>query len=388
MALTHILLQAMSEADLRSLIEGAAAESLTIEYKRDTYGGDDRSKAEFLADVSSLANTLGGDLIIGIDAPGGVPTALSPFTGDADVERLRFEQMARSGLEPRIPNLQTRAVPVQGGFVLVLRVPRSYVRPHRIIFGGRNRFVARSSAGKYDPNVAELRALFASGPDMAERMRAFRFDRTSRVVAGETVVPLLDSCFLVLHLVPFSHFAMPPAFSLTEVTHDLFAPIGTSHAADWRVNFDGFLTLSNENQGRHRAYVQVFRTGAVEAVAASIARSDGGIHIGHVGHYVVDYTRRLAVDLQSCGVEPPLAVMASLIGVRGRLLASEFSVWDQEGQTADRDELHLTEVVLEEICNSNPDCAKVLRPTLNHLANAAGLIVSPFFDQDGNYAPR
>ena len=80
--------------------------------------------------------------------------------------------------------------------------------------------------------------------------------------------------------------------------------------------------------------------------------------------------------------------MASLIGVRGRLLASEFSVWDQEGQTADRDELHLTEVVLEEICNSNPDCAKVLRPTLNHLANAAGLVVSPFFDQDGNYAMR
>src|SRR2546423_9625998 len=105
MALTHIPLQTISEGDLRALIEGVAAESLTIEYKRDSYGTDDRSKVEFLADVSSLANTRGGDLIIGIDATAGVPTELSPLTADADAERLRFEQMARSGLEPRIPNL-------------------------------------------------------------------------------------------------------------------------------------------------------------------------------------------------------------------------------------------------------------------------------------------
>jgi len=388
MALTHIPLQAISEADLRLLIEGTAAESLTIEYKRDTYGADDRSKAEFLADVSSLANTRGGDLIIGMDAPAGVPTALVPFSGDADAERLRFEQMARSGLEPRIPNLQTRAVPVRSGFAIIVRVPQSYAAPHRIIFGGRNRFVARSSAGKYDPNVAELRTMFAFGPELAERMRAFRFDRIVRMLAGASVVPLLDSCLLVLHIVPFSHFDMRPRFSLTEVDHSLFAPIGTQQAADWRVNFDGFLTLSNPNQGGHRAYVQVFRTGAVEAVASSLARSDGGIHIGQICHDIVDYTRRFTVDLEQCGVEPPLTVMVSLLGVRGRLLAPEFSVWDQPGQVADRDELHLTEAVLEEIHNSNPLCAKALRPMLDHLANAAGLIASPFFGQDGNYALR
>jgi hypothetical protein len=297
--------------------------------------------------------------------------------------------MARSGLEPRIPNLQTRAVPVEGGFVLIVRVPRSYTAPHRVIFGGRNRFVARSSAGKYDPNVAELRAMFAFAPELAERMRGFRFDRIARILAGDRVVPLLDECFLILHIVPFSHFDLRPTFSLAQVNHGLFAPIGTRHAADWRVNFDGFLTLSNQNQGRHRAYIQVFRTGALEAVASSIARSDGGIDIGSVGHRIVDHTRMLATDLQECGVEPPLTVMASLVGMRGRVLAADFSTWPQaDMQAADRDELHLAEVVLEEIRNSNPDCAKALRPTLDHLANTAGLVTSPFFDQDGDYTLR
>lgn len=230
--------------------------------------------------------------------------------------------------------------------------------------------------------------MFAFGPDLAERMRAFRFDRITRILTGEFVVPLLDNCCLVLHIVPFAHFDMRPTFSLTEVNHGLFAPVGTGHPADWRVNFDGFLTLSNPNQGRYRAYVQVFRTGAIEAVASSIARSDGGIHLGQVGHHIIDSVRRCTVDLESCGVVPPLTVMASLIGVRGRLLAGEFSIWEQQGQTSDRDELHLTEVVMEEIRNTNPDCAKALRPILDHLANAAGYIASPFFDQAGNYTLR
>jgi hypothetical protein len=207
-ALMHIPLERIDQTQLQTLLLNAkAAEALTIEYKRDTYSSNDAAKAEFLADISSLANTRGGDLLVGIEAPRGVPASFAPFTGDADAERLRFEQMARSGLEPRIVNFQTKAVPIaSGGAVLVVRVPRSFGAPHRVIFQGRNRFWARSSAGKYEPNVDELRAMFAFAPQLAERMRNFRLDRIARIAAGDTPVPLMDNCCLVLHVVPFSHF--------------------------------------------------------------------------------------------------------------------------------------------------------------------------------------
>src|SRR5690348_14919477 len=118
MALMHIPLDQIAEAHLKALIEAGAPETLHIEYKRETYGGNDESRREFLADVSSFANARGGDLLIGMAAENGIPTALSPFTGNADIEVQRLDNIARSGLEPRVPNLRVRTVPVAGGTVL------------------------------------------------------------------------------------------------------------------------------------------------------------------------------------------------------------------------------------------------------------------------------
>src|SRR5216684_2540156 len=158
MALMHLPLELIDQSHLQGVIDGKSVEARTIEYKRESYGGSDAQHAEFLADVSSFANAIGGDLVIGMAAKAGIPTAFAPFEGDADAELLRLEQMARWGLEPRIQNLQTKAVDIGGrGKVLIIRVPRSYRQPHRIIFRGKNRFWSRSSAGKFEPNVDELR---------------------------------------------------------------------------------------------------------------------------------------------------------------------------------------------------------------------------------------
>lgn len=56
MALLHIPLDKITEADLQALIETGARESLHIDYKRQTYGGSDADKKEFLADICSFAN--------------------------------------------------------------------------------------------------------------------------------------------------------------------------------------------------------------------------------------------------------------------------------------------------------------------------------------------
>lgn len=110
MALMHIPLEQIDQTQLQSLVlDSKAAEALTIEYKRDTYGSNDAARAEFLADISSFANTRGGDLLVGIEAPAGVPAAFVPFPGDADAERLRFEQMARSGLETAHPQFSDQS---------------------------------------------------------------------------------------------------------------------------------------------------------------------------------------------------------------------------------------------------------------------------------------
>jgi hypothetical protein len=220
MTLSHARFDQIDESQLQRLVDAQSAEARDIEYKRQTYGGKDIDRAEFLADISSFANTAGGDLLIGIDAKGGIPLSITPITGDADSELLRLEEIARSGLAPRISNLVTKAIPISaGGKVLLFRIPKSYARPHRVIRNGpgNKRFWARSSNGKYEPNVEELRALFNLAPQLADQIRDFRMSRIAKIVGSGAPVRLLHDCRLVMHLVPFSAFNLSSRRLLTRI---------------------------------------------------------------------------------------------------------------------------------------------------------------------------
>jgi hypothetical protein len=90
--------------DLQALIGGPVAEGKTIEYKREMPGKGD---SEFLASVSSFANTSGGDLLIGVEAVDGIATALPGVElASPDQEKLRLEQLMATGLE-RCPRAVT-----------------------------------------------------------------------------------------------------------------------------------------------------------------------------------------------------------------------------------------------------------------------------------------
>jgi len=49
------------------------------------------------------------------------------------------------------------------------------------------------------------------------------------------------------------------------------------------------------------------------------------------------------------------------------------------------DQYHFVETIFENVPVDNNDAAKRLRATLDHLANAAGLPSSPYFDENGDY---
>ena len=65
--------------DLRALVDDEVREGKTIEYKCELPGGADSDRVSLLATVSSFANTAGGDLLIGVEAEEGVPTAYLLF---------------------------------------------------------------------------------------------------------------------------------------------------------------------------------------------------------------------------------------------------------------------------------------------------------------------
>ena len=408
MALNHLALSEINCSHLQRLIDGKASETRDIEYKRDTYGSTDKDHGEFLADISSFANASGGDIIIGMDAKSGVPIAFRALnTSEVDSETLRLESIARSGLQPRIFGLEVRPIPIENGAVIVVRIPRSYNQPHRIVRqgSGQHRFYARSSAGKYEPNVDELRQLFTSAPQIAERIRDFRLDRIAKIAADDSQVKLLDERILTLHVIPFSAFdtRLSLPLDLQYRLYSRFPPIGANQTNNFRINVDGLLTLSNaERQAqKQRAYVQLYHNGIVEAVASSFARGEGttenpfSLTSIKTEVCIVQSSHQFVTNLKALGCSPPFAILVSLLGMKNVPYSftpigdqGYVALYDQEAGILDRDQFHFSEVIVNTVYADAQDHAKMLRPLFNQIANAAGRASTVSFDGSGQFRYR
>jgi hypothetical protein len=381
MSLIDISLDHIGPDHLQRLIATKAVESVYIDYKAATYGQTGEQHREFLADISSFGNTVGGDLVIGMTEKSGVPTGFKPFPDYPEAELRRLDDMARSGLQPRISNLMMRAIPSPaGGYVIVVRIPRSYNQPHRVIHSNSNRFWARSSASpkRYEPNVEELRRIFNEAPLTAQRIRAFRTDRVVKIAAQEAPVPLPNGPLLLLHVVPYSSVGIGSPLSIGDLESEWrrFPPLGRpySHATRRRVNFDGFIVLADpESSAQYHAYAQVFRAGIVEAVS-TVERGDGKIDASSIDKYCVMSAKAYVDALSKLAVGFPIAVLASLLGVKGRSLESGIDgLYPPYGEEKiDRDQLHFAECILETPASTFTEYARGVGLILEQIWNTAG----------------
>jgi len=391
MALNDIILDKITEQDLQRLKDAGTLESLYIDYKRQTYGGSEAEHVEFLADVSSFANTVGGDLVIGMAEAKGVPTAIVPFTGNVDEERRRLEEIARTGLEPRIRNLRVQTVPLTaGGHVIIVRVPRSFLPPHRVTYRGRHRFWARASSGKYEPNVEELRRLFTEAPRLTERVQSFRMDRIAKITAGETPIPLSSSGKIVLHVVPF------PAFSdgrlidiMSAVAAGTHVPLpldGISNGNRHGVNLEGFVNYTDNVPGAVSGYAQLFRSGAVEGVSELSRRESDNVSYfwgAALANKVVAALRQYIRVLKSYDAGIPIYAGLSLCGA---------DQWCFRYSPAgmgynDVGPIHRNAVILPDIMIDTDfvDVTSVTRLTFDMLWNAFGFQRCDLYDDQGQW---
>lgn len=192
------------KSDIDALVTDQVCERRILEYKAKLPGKSDADKREFLADVSSFANIDGGDLLYGVSdrrdsngQPTGTPEAADGLAGiNSGSEVLRIEQMIRNGVSPVIQNIETRVIEgFDDGPVIMVRIPQSATRPHRVSFKNLSRFYGRTSAGKFELDVTELRAAFpmATASDWCrDDDHHERFDRDV-IVLPEVVVRDIDT---------------------------------------------------------------------------------------------------------------------------------------------------------------------------------------------------
>jgi hypothetical protein len=374
--------------DLQSLISEKYEERRTLDYKVKLHGKNDGDIKEFLADVSSFANTSGGLILYGIQEDEGKPVSLEGCQGNPDAEQLRLENSIRDGLRPRIHGVESHTVPIAAGtWVLILGIPKSLAAPHMVTYKGTSRFYARKSNGKYQLEVDDIRAAFALSEDLHTRLRNWRLDRLTKIEGQETPVPLVDEPKVVVHVVPVAAFQSMNAVDIKTVFRstdwqELTQAFGLGRD-NTLFNLDGLLSSSISmdagQQGQAWRYVQFFRDGIIEAVDAHLLRQDPEARLtirpAWLEHRCIPACAQALTLLRRLEMAPPILVFWSMMGVRGFRIyrfPSETLDWGMSPGAIDRDNLLLPEVWLEEYPSDTVTLIDTLRVPFDALWNATG----------------
>lgn len=381
----------ITATDIQNLVDNAVPESTTLEFKRDLPAKPDDAKKEFLADVSALANTSGGDLLFGIDEVNGCASAVVGVEAqDLDGEILRLGQILSSGLEPRIRYSHV-TIECSEGTVLLLRVEKSWAAPHRVVFKAHDKFFARTATGKYPLDVQQLRRAFIENNSVTERMRNFRADRLASIIAGLTPVSMLATSKLVIHLIPFDAFFSEPQLDLRGILpRDSFRPLSGNGHSD-RLTFEGRLVTAVTKDGLSPSYLHFYRTGVIEMVDAFILSRRMPdppdlpfIPAQEVETMILSGVERGLRLMRHVGATAPVALSVTLTDVKGMIL--RFQDWMlYEQHPVLNTHLFFPDVVFAELADRP---GPLLRPLFDLLWNACGVHQSPNFDDESNWTPR
>ncbi|HEY8224869.1 MAG TPA: ATP-binding protein [Pyrinomonadaceae bacterium] len=363
----NLPLQQINAAQLETLRADSVREGRQLDYKEILPGNSDDDKREFLSDVTSFANAAGGDLLFGIRErrEAGRPTGeiedipgLPGLNGDA--EQLRLEALIRDG----------------------------------VTYKNLSRFYSRTSAGKYQLDVHEIRAGFVAAEMAYERLRRLRAERIARVLALDTPTPIAEGPKLILHALPVSTIEeVWPRVLAIMVNREgeykiasALAPIG-GLPDTWRFNLDGFVAHTLRDDLSRESYTQLFRDGGVEVVSGRLIVKDerrGGFYAWGMEQNVIAGLARYQKFWQEFGVTPPVLLGITLSGVKGWKVLREAYGFSDVDVALDRDVVSPPDVILSDLASP---ADVILHPLFDFVWNGGGWPGSPNYREGRRFAP-
>lgn len=320
--------ESIGSRELEALVANEVAEGRTLEFKRDLPTAAERSRQEFLADITSFANAQGGDILYGVAEAKGIASEIGCLSvEDADKELLRWEDILLAGVEPRLPGIKLRWIDCGAkGSVMLIRVPPSPIAPHRVILGRINRFYGRKSNGKYEMDTHELRDAFTASEALPTRLRALHLEAVDMATREELPVGLGDDPKAILSLIPVTFFREMRDLDITpENAVAPHKPLGYMDAVRM---IEGVLLHSTPSDSEAvRSYAVTYRQGRIDMVwtigriVRELRRDE--IRIVWPKRFedgVIDAAISGAARLAPFGVEGPWLVMVTVIGIKDYLI--------------------------------------------------------------------
>ena len=155
----------ISEITPQELIDliGSQEENLWIDFKQQDYHRDpndlEKHKREICKDVTAMANTEGGYILIGVSETNKIAHGF--FTvPDANKVATSIRDTCLQFIDPRIPNLEVELSSFQWNnneiTLVIIHIPPSEMHPHSFKWGGSTNFVKRYNDVTREYPISEL----------------------------------------------------------------------------------------------------------------------------------------------------------------------------------------------------------------------------------------
>jgi hypothetical protein len=292
--------------------------------------------------------------------------------------------MAQGGIDPRIPGLRVRAVPIKaGGSTVIVRVPKSWAGLHMVTYKNLARFYARNSSGKYQLDAHEIRAGFVAAETGHQRLSSFRLERVAKITANEGPVHLVEGPKVFLHIIPMSFLDPSITWDLTRIYNE--SSLRPIYASGWsrRYNFDGVLSHTSYSGEAASSYAQLFRSGTIEARTGRLFINEKKLIASQAFESEIIKTTKAYLNLiKTLGVSDPLILFLSLSGVAGYSMALPPSYFSLEATPIQDNVLLAPEISIDSF---DQLADQILKPSFDRLWNAAGGEGSIYYDDKGNW---
>lgn len=358
-------LSEITQEDILALIEDGVKEGQTLDFKQEYNIEKEDKKWNFLADITAFANTIWGDIIFWIREEGSIAKEIIPIVDiDFDEEKRKIEQIVMNGIEPRL-KVQIRELPVNGGYILIIRVQKSSLSPHRVVYTQysktQDKFYWRNSIWNFQLNVTELREAFLKSEKLSQKIENFKNQRIIEIHSHSLPLPWYfpdETWKVVLHVIPVEQFEDKTTINIKELTaENTPRPLWPVSGYSWKINFDGFLLYSVNYDNDENAYItwytQVFRNGTLEWVSNVLIRTrfwnEKRIPTQTLEQELIERLKQFLDFVRNQWITSSIYISLTLLNAKGYPLGVSYRNSYIENDVIDRDILPLDSFLVEDL---------------------------------------
>lgn len=378
-------MKSVSKIDLQKLIDNQVFENKELEYKDYSFADGklpDKQKDKFLKEIVAFANTNGGTIIIGIqEGEDRQPTLLSGThmsLDEFDNWLSSFRQIMLSKIRPHLHGVEcTPVVLDSNNIAIVISIPKSFARPHSFWDGNKDEFFMRYANGIMYMDIDDLRKEFLRSFGLQDRIREFRRNRISLILANECVGNLGTSAKIVFHLIPEWSFELGNTIDLKFFEHNPSIEPLSGSSWNFQYNADGCCVLGTHySSGEVQTYTQFFHNGIIEATEIRLVSGykDKKIYNWQafqdaIIHKLIKY----GSCLEHFGIPKPWYISATILNAKGYVTESSW----EDSKPLERDIINS----LDGICTEDIGFEDALRPVFDSLSNAFGYSGAWYFQK-------